>query len=153
MQKNTIRAITLSNYISHTEPIFERLGIIKIEDIFVLNQLKFCFRLLNNDLPVYLKSIQVSRHHETHSYNTRNKENVHRVFHVFAEKCIRFLVPSSPNLTNKNIINKINTHSYASFVKYAKYQFLGNYSNHCSLPICYVCQQNICKLYIFMGVS
>ena len=144
LQKKAIRAITLSNYISHTEPIFKRLGILKIEDIFLLNELKFCFRLLNNNLPVYFKSIQVSRHHETHSYNTRNKENVHRnrVFHVFAEKCIRFSVPSLLNSINKNIINKINTHSYVSFIKYAKYQFLDNYSNHCSIPICYVCQQN-----------
>ena len=142
--KKAIRAITLSNYISHTEPIFKRLGILKIEDIFLLNQLKFCFRLLNNNLPVYFKSIQVSRHHETHSYNTRNKKNVHknRVFHVFAEKCIRFSVPSLLNSINENIINKINTHSYASFIKYAKYQFLDDYSNHCSIPICYVCQQN-----------
>ena len=144
LQKKVIRAITLSNYIFHIEPIFKRLGILKIEDIFLLNQLKFCSRLLNNNLPVYFKSIQVSRRHETHSYNTRNKENVHRnrVCHVFAEKCIRFSVPSLLNSTNENIINKINTHSYASFVKYAKYQFLDNYSNHCYIPICYVCQQN-----------
>ena len=64
--KKAIRAITLSNYISHTEPIFKRLGIIKIEDIFLLNQAKFCFKLLNNNLPAYFKSIQVSRHQETH---------------------------------------------------------------------------------------
>ena len=57
LQKKAIRVITLSNYISHTEPIFKRLGILKIEDIFLLNELKFCFRLLNNNLPVYFKSI------------------------------------------------------------------------------------------------
>ena len=101
--KKAIRAITLSNYISHTEPIFKRLGILKIDDIFLLNQLKFCFRLLNNNLPVYFKLIYVPRHHETHSYNTRNKDNAHRnrVFHVFAEKCTRFSVPSLLNSTNK----------------------------------------------------
>ena len=93
--KKAIRAITLSNYISHTEPIFKRLGIIKIEDIFLLNQLKFRFTLLNNNLPAYFKSIQVFRHQETHSYNTRNKGDVHRnrVYHVFVEKCVRFSIP------------------------------------------------------------
>ena len=140
--KKAIRAITLSNYISLTEPIFKRLGILKIEDIFLINQLKFCFRLLNNNLPAYFKSIQVFRHQETHSYNTRNKGDVHRnrVYHVFAEKCIRFSIPPLMNSTNKNIINKINTHSFASFVQYAKYQFLDNYTNQCSIPLCYVCQ-------------
>ena len=142
--KKAIRAITLSNYISHTEPICKRLGILKIDDIFLINQLKFCFRLLNDNLPAYFKSLQVSRHQETHSYNTRNKGDVHRnrVHHVFAEKCIRFSIPSSMNSTNKNIINKMNTHSFASFVQYAKYQFLDNYTNRCSIPLCYVCQQN-----------
>ena len=103
LQKEAIRAITLSNYISHTKPIFKSLGILKIEDIFLINQLMFCFRLLNNNLPAHFKSIQVFRHQETHLYNTRNKGDVHRnrVYHVFAEKCIRFSIPSLMNSTNK----------------------------------------------------
>ena len=88
MQKKAIRAITLSNYLSHTEQIFKLLGTLKIEDIFLHNQLKFCFKLLNNNLPVYFEYINVTGHQETHSHNTRNRGEVerNRVFHVFAEK-------------------------------------------------------------------
>ena len=94
---------------------------LKIEDIFLINQLKFCFRLLNNNYTIVHRN---------------------RVYHVFAEKCNRFSIPSLMNFTNKNIINKINTHSFASFVQYAKYQFLDNYTNQYSIPLCYVCHQN-----------
>ena len=76
LQKN-IWAITLSNYLSQTEPIFKRLSTIKIEDISLLNQMKFCFKLLNNNLPnVYFEFINVTRDHEIHSHNTRNRGEV-----------------------------------------------------------------------------
>ena len=144
LQKKAIRTITLSKYLSHTEPIFKRLNQLKIEHIFVLSQLKFCFKLVNNLLPEYFKCITPIRHQEIHQHRTRNRDNFnsHRVAHVFAEKCIRFSVPHLLNDTCRSITDKIYTHSFNGFVKYVKHHFLNNYSDHCSIRRCYVCQGN-----------
>ena len=53
LQKKSIRIITLSKYLTHSEPLFKRLNKLTIEDLFTLNQLKFCFKLINNKLPDY----------------------------------------------------------------------------------------------------
>ena len=54
--KKTIRIITLGKYLAHSEPLFKRLNKLTIEDILTLNQLKFCFKLINNKLPDYFKN-------------------------------------------------------------------------------------------------
>ena len=35
--KKAIRIITASSYISHTEPLFKRLNLLKVDDILILN--------------------------------------------------------------------------------------------------------------------
>ena len=44
LEKKIIRIITLSKYLAHSEPLFKRLNKLTIEDLFTLNQLKFCFK-------------------------------------------------------------------------------------------------------------
>ena len=99
--KKAIRIITLSNYLAHSEPLFRRLNKLTIEDIFTLNQLKFCFKLINKKLPDYFKNINLVKCRDTHRHDTRNKNRFHtwKVSHVFAEKCIRFSVPHILNNT------------------------------------------------------
>ena len=41
LQKRAVRFITQSKYLTHTDPIFIKLNLLKIQDIFKLNQLKF----------------------------------------------------------------------------------------------------------------
>ena len=59
LQKRAIRVITLSKYLAHTEPLFENLNILKVEDIFRLQQLKFNYRLIVT-LPDYFLSLSFS---------------------------------------------------------------------------------------------
>ena len=47
IQKKEIRIITASSYISHTEPLFKQLNLLKVEDILTLQELKFYFNPLN----------------------------------------------------------------------------------------------------------
>ena len=46
-----IRLITNSKYIAHTNPLFKRLQLLKIVDIFKLRVLKFYYNLYNGLLP------------------------------------------------------------------------------------------------------
>ncbi len=45
--------INLIKYNGHTEPIFKKLKLIKIEDILKLNEIKFYYKLENKKLPAY----------------------------------------------------------------------------------------------------
>ena len=56
IQKKAIRIITASSYISHTEPLFKQLNLLKVEDILTLQELKFYFKYNQGILPKYLQN-------------------------------------------------------------------------------------------------
>ncbi len=53
LQKRSVRIILLSKYNAHTESIFKQLQLLKITDIYILNELKFDHKYTNNNLPHY----------------------------------------------------------------------------------------------------
>ena len=53
LQKKAMRIICLCGYLSHSEPLFKRLNWLKIDGLFMLQLLTFCFDLINNNLPAY----------------------------------------------------------------------------------------------------
>ena len=57
LQKKAIRIITKSPYLAHTEPLFKKEKLLKIEDIFKISCLKFYYRLVNNMLHKNLKKL------------------------------------------------------------------------------------------------
>ena len=74
-----------------------------LNDIFVLNQLKFYHKLVNNKVPEYLNSLQLIENNTIHQHNTRIARNIHtiRVKHSFAKKCLRYNLPILINNTPK----------------------------------------------------
>ena len=48
IQKKTVRTITYSNYIAHSEPLLKELNLLKVKDLFELKFLKFLFKLYHN---------------------------------------------------------------------------------------------------------
>ena len=59
LQKRAIRIISNNRYNSHTEPVMKKLEILKLEDLFKLNMLKWYFNYKNNKLPCYFSDNQV----------------------------------------------------------------------------------------------
>ena len=57
LQKRAIRVVSKSNFISHTEPLFKKLKLLKLIDIFKCQQIKFSHKYLNNKLPMYFTDI------------------------------------------------------------------------------------------------
>ena len=59
LQKKAMRIINLKKYNSHTEPLFQKLHMLKVEDIFKLHQLKFFYKFIKicqttlNHFPFY----------------------------------------------------------------------------------------------------
>ena len=145
LQKRAVRIITRSHYLSHTDPIFLHLKLLKVIDLYKLFQLKFYFKLTNQLLPQYFYLFDLKTNHDIHLHNTRQRHKLHitRVKHEFAKRCIRYQLPSEINLTATLITDKINTHSFNGFSNYAKTYMISKYPANCTLLNCFVCN-HIC---------
>ena len=56
LQKKTIRVVTESNFIAHTNPLFKQLNVLKIKDMFKVKILKFYYKLSYGLLSKYYNS-------------------------------------------------------------------------------------------------
>ena len=141
LQKRAIRIITQSKYNSHTEPLFKRMNLLKLSDIFKSKVLRFFHRFKQNTLPVYFQNMftQVSDHH---SYATRNNKHLHqtRVHTSNGQNCIRHFVPKILQEVPPCITDKFCSHSYQGFSKYVNKHILGNYHDYCLTENCYICK-------------
>ena len=68
-QKKAIRIITCGKYKSHTEPMFKRLNLLKVDDIFTCQCMSFYHKYVNNNVPLSRKSLFTcnATHHEYHT--------------------------------------------------------------------------------------
>ena len=53
LQKEAIRQVTNSTYKTHTTPLFKRVGVLKVQDMFKLRLLNLCYKLYYGLLPQY----------------------------------------------------------------------------------------------------
>ena len=142
LQKKIIRIISSSKkYNAHTEPLFKKLGLLKIEDMMKHNILKFYYKLKKNKVPAYFENYQVSNLEDIHELDTRFNQlfpaNATRT-HI-QDKCLRNYLPEILNDTPIIILEKASTHSYKGFSDYAKLKYIEKYSNTCHIQNCYVC--------------
>ena len=144
LQKKAIRNVSNSKYNSHTDPLFKSLGLLKLEDIYTLNALKFYFQYCQNQLPAYLLQFIFKHRSEIHSYDTRIKDSfdTNKTRTRLADSSIRQVIPRLINDTPHFIIDKIYTHSLQGFTSYIKQYFINSYNINCNILNCYICQNN-----------
>ena len=108
-----MRIICSSGYLSHSEPLFKKLNVLKIGGMFKLQLFTFCFDLINKNLPAYFINKSSLLQPVIYHHNIRQKINysVARVKHVFAQKCMRFCIPDNLNKSSSLITDEIKTHS------------------------------------------
>ena len=76
LQKRALRIMTNSRYNAHTEPLFKKLTLLKVKDIFDVQCLKFWYKFMNNKLPKYFRDM-FKFNHELHDIVTRNHDCLH----------------------------------------------------------------------------
>ena len=141
IQKRFIRIISLSTYNAHTEPWFKHFEILKINNLFDLNCLKFtynynkenfpttsCTTSMNNDLLFMIMTPDFTNLIDAEPTRT-----------VMAENYIRHHIVTLLNCNPRCILDKIATHSLQGFTFYIKRYYLNQMSYECSLRQCYVC--------------
>ena len=144
IQKKAIRIITASSYISHTEPLFKQLNLLKVEDILTLQELKFYFKYNQGILPKYLQNWNFIPNSKIHNHNTRNITTLHtfKTKHEFAKKTLKYNLPYTINNTPHIVKDKVNTHSIQGFSLYVKQYLIRKYNTNCISRNCYICEQN-----------
>ena len=94
LQKWAVRTITCSKYNAHTDPIFKRLHILKLCDIYNLTALKFYYKYNKDLLPKsfhdFFKPTPCNHTYETRHRNTPRYSVPNSVLGKFT---IRFTVP------------------------------------------------------------
>ena len=140
-QKRIIRNICGQKYNAHTEPLFKKLDLLKIDDLLELKTLKFYYNLKKGTVPEYFKTYKVQRRFEIHGRNTRNKSLIatNKTRLKLADKCLRNNIASVLHSTPQIALDKVKTHSPEGFINYVKDIILKSYSNECNTRNCYVC--------------
>ena len=141
LQKRMIRNVVCAKYNAHTEPLFKSLDILKVEDMFNLQVLKFYYKHTHDKLPMYFKSMQFTPLADRHAHNTRHNDRIpsnYTRLHM-SQNCVRNYVSKIIAKTPANIIEKINTHSLQGFANYIKKDYIASYVEICSIENCYVC--------------
>ena len=85
--KRKLRVITNSHYIAHTEPLFKKLSMLKLE----LQVLKFYFNYCHNSVPIYFQSFNFVSRSEIHHYDTRNQEKLTKTRTKIADLSLRHI--------------------------------------------------------------
>ena len=127
LQKRIIRIINKSHFNAHTDPIFKDLGILKFNDIHLLQLGQFMYSCKNSFLPPKFNN-NFSQSNQFHSYNTRNSQAYRLPY------CRTNTKKSSPFFQGPKFFNSldnevINSQSLSSFKKILKIKLLGKYEN------------------------
>ena len=135
LQKRAIRNVTNAAYNAHTEPLFRRLGILKLQDLRSLFELKFYHNHCNNKLPEYFSSY-VTRNRDFHSHSTRMQTHLyvptHR--HQFFKMNLRYSLVETVNSCPEHLLSLTQTHSLKAFTFRAKKHLLQTYDPQVPAP-------------------
>ena len=148
LQKKAIRVVSLSDYLSHTDPIFKELKLLTLEDMFTLQKFKFLHKLAHNTLPTYFDTYKPFLTRLPVVYNLRpHALALPRIYHVYAESCLVYQLVKLYNDTTYDplIFRKIEekSHSAFGFKQYVTASLLDKYSQNkiCNIPDCYSCKR------------
>ena len=140
LQKQALRIMTNSRYNAHTEPLFKKLTLLKVKDIFDVQCLKFWYKFVNNKLPKYFRDM-FKFNHELHDIVTRNHDclQLYPTRTSGAQNVLRHHIPELLNKFPQYLIDRIKTHGIYSFAHQIKCYLVDLYSYACNDINCYVC--------------
>ena len=127
LQKRIIRIINKSHFNAHADPIFKDLGILKFNDIHLLQLGQFMYSWKNPFLPPRFNN-NFSQSNQFHSYNTRNSQ-AYRLPHCRANTKKFSLFFQGPKFFNSLDNEVINSQSLSSFEKKRRIKLLSKYEN------------------------
>ena len=142
LQKRALRYINKANYNSHTEPLFKRSGILRIDDLYEYHVLLFMLDYERHMLPKSFRNMFNHNYDINMTYRTRIRN------HFYVPKAKSKIVANLPLLKFPSIWNawlpsldtKLNK---ACFKRFIKQKMLARYSQStkCENPNCIDCKR------------
>ena len=141
LQKKAVRHILNKRYNSHTAPIFKKLNILTLNDIFLLNCCKLYQKSFKNILRPYLQS-QLQTNSQTHNYETRQQSDIHCVAikTSLEMQSLNFKVSTAWNMLDDSFKSLVIL-APASFSYKLKKHFLSRYKVDCYRKNCPNCDR------------
>ena len=140
LQKKTLRIISNSKFIAHTEPKCKSLNVLKVQDIYQLAILKFYFKLINNGLPQHFDTFTPTFSMGATHCNIRNPcRQLPKINHEFPKQSLRYKLNVVLKETDSNLISKAETISLYQFKQLIKSNMINNYKDTCEESNCFVC--------------
>ena len=100
-----------------SSPLFINMKLLKVKDIHKLSQLKFFYKRFHRELPEYFNTMLTKKPIDIHDHSTRKRDTflTERIYHSFAEKCIRNSILHIVNGVPHAIKDKVSIHSFHGF--------------------------------------
>ena len=112
----------------------------KVEHIFQIQCLTLYYNVINERTPDFFSKMFKLKS-RMHSHETRQNNYIHiaGTRTTSAKQCIRQYIPTVLTSIPTLVSDKITTHSYAGFSRYAKQYFIQLYKYECVISNCYKC--------------
>ena len=113
LQKRAVRIIDNSPYLAHSDPLFKKLSILKLNSIYKLSCLVFMYKIKNNQIPNVCNSLVLLNTNLVPRYNLRTTNDFiipnHRT--TLRSKCIKIQGPKFWNSipASTKAVNNMNT--------------------------------------------
>lgn len=113
LQKKAVRVCTGSMFLSHSNPLFSKLNVLKVQDITFLQTALLMYKFNIDLLPPYFR-ILFQFNNEFHSYNTRSSQNLHLTTpqNIIVQRSIRHAGPEIWNSIAVNIKQSVSPKSF-----------------------------------------
>ena len=157
LQKKALRLVDNSHYIAHTDPIFKKLHMVKIIDMFNIAVWKFYYKLMNDLLPPYFNYMKPNVPVICDHYNVRNpKFHLPVIKHDFAKQLIQYclikLLNENDNISK--IADKVFEQTFCTFKSILKNKVITSYYDKCIDPNnCVSCKRKDLDVRGLVGVD
>ena len=140
LQKRAMRIITNSKYNAHTEPLFKKLNLLQLRDLFTLNIVKLFYKIKTKTLPEYFQEMFPAANPTPYELRATPLLQETAVRSETGKKCIRYHLPNIINKMDPSLLELCERLSYRGFADATKRSLINKYSTACAQRNCYICK-------------
>ena len=133
IQKKAIRQICNTTFNSHTEPLFKKLNLLRLDDIFTSACVKLFVKRMENSLPTYLHR-QLPTNLTTHDYETRQQGDIHQF--AIKTELEKQSLNTKISIVWNDAPNNVRNSRLKSITKIYKRHLLSSYKEFCEIENC-----------------
>jgi hypothetical protein len=140
LQKKSLRIISKSQFISHTQPLFKKFKLLKLPDLYRLNCCKLYYRTKTHTLPEY-HTQQLPTVRTINPYSSRMASDIYISITLsnIEKQSLNYKIGTTWNNIPPHFKNTDNI-SERSFSKRLKSYFISSYNHYCNVRNCLSCR-------------